>query len=92
MTRIYLYGIAGASDKFAVIRYEAVDACQRVTDTIKMVAANMREDYPSIETIFMIDARGGLADDYRRAIKQNNVEGFVVFKDILERKGIELKV
>lgn len=91
MNRIYLYGIAGASDKYAVIRYAAVDVENRPIDAIKMEAEILRMEYPTIETIYAIDARGGLGNDYRRAIKQNSVEGYIIFKDILERKGIEIK-
>ena len=91
MNRIYLYGIAGASDKYAVIRYAAVDVDYRPIDAIKMEADIMRMDYPSVKKIFAIDARGGLANDYRRAIKSNTIESYIIFKDILERKGIEIK-
>lgn len=91
MNRIYLYGIAGASDKYAVIRYAAVDVENRPIDAIKVEAEIMRMDYPTVETVYAIDARGGLGNDYRRAIKQNSIEGYIIFKDILERKGIEIK-
>lgn len=91
MNRIYLYGIAGANDKYAVIRYQAIDVEHRPIDAIKVEAEIMRMDYPSIKTVYAIDARGGLANDYRMAIKRNSVEGFIVFKDILERRGIEIK-
>ena len=91
MNRIYLYGIAGASDKYAVVRYQAVDVEHRPIDAIKIESDIMRMDYPSVKQVFAIDARGGLANDYRRAIKQNSIEGFIIFKDILERTGIEIK-
>lgn len=91
MNRIYLYGIAGASDKYAVVRYQAVDVEHRPIDAIKIESDIMRMDYPSVKQVFAIDARGGLANDYRRAIKQNSIEGFIIFKDILERMGIEIK-
>ena len=91
MNRIYLYGIAGANDKYAVIRYQAVDVEYRPIDAIKNESDIMRMDYPSVKQVFAIDARGGLANDYRRAIKQNSIEGFIIFKDILERMGIEIK-
>ena len=91
MNRIYLYGIAGTRDKYAVIRYQAVDVDNRPIDAIKMEADIMRMDYPSVKKIFAIDARGGLANDYRRAIKSNSIESYIIFKDILERKGIEIK-
>ena len=91
MNRIYLYGIAGANDKYAVVRYQAVDVEHRPIDAIKMEADIMRMDYPSVKKIFAIDARGGLANVYRRAIKSNSIESYIIFKDILERKGIEIK-
>ena len=56
-----------------------------------MEADIMRMEYPNVKQIFAIDARGGLANDYRRAIKSNTFESYIIFKDILERKGIEIK-
>ena len=79
MNRIYLYGIAGASDKYAVVRYQAVDVEHRPIDAIKIESDIMRMDYPSVKQVFAIDARGGLGNDYRRAIKQNSIEGFIIF-------------
>lgn len=90
MNRIYLYGIASANDKYAIIRYAAVDVETRPIDAIKMEAEILRMEYPTIDAVYAIDARGGLGNDYRRAIKQNSIEGFIVFKDILERKGIKI--
>lgn len=58
MNRIYLYGIAGASDKYAVIRYAAVDVDYRPIDAIKMEADIMRMDYPSVKQVFAIASIG----------------------------------
>ena len=92
MNRIYLYGLAGARDMYRVIRYQAVDVETRPISAVKMEAEDMQMEYPSIETIYAVDARGGLGNDYRRAIKSNSIEGFIIFKDILERIGFEIKL
>ena len=91
MNRIYLYGIAGANDNYAIIRYQAVDVEHRPIDAIKMEAEIMRMEDASVKQTFAIDARGGLGNVYRRAIKQNSIEGYIVFKYILEIRGIEMK-
>lgn len=90
MTRVYLYGIASAADNYAVVRYQAVDVDYRPIDAIKMEADAMVSEYPTVASVYAIDARGGLANDYRYAIKQHTVESFIVFKDILERQGIKI--
>lgn len=91
MNRIYLYGIAGAEDKYAVVRYCYVDIENRPIDAIKMEADIMRMEYPNVKQVFVIDARGGLSNDYRRATRLHTIESFIIFKDILERKGIEIR-
>ena len=90
MNRIYLYGIASANDNYAVVRYEAVDVQSRPIDAIKEEAEIMRMEYPTVKSVYAIDARGGLGADYRYAIKQNTAEGYIIFKDILEREGIKI--
>ena len=50
----------------------------------------MRMKYPNIERVFAIDNGRGLARDYANALKTNTIESHAIFKDILEREGLEL--
>ena len=51
MNRIYLYGIAGASDKYAVVRYQAVDVEHRPIDAIKNESDIIRMDYRDLKNM-----------------------------------------
>lgn len=96
MTTVYLYGLGGADQMYRVIRYSAVEIDNLVGTnygvirTLKYEATMMRMKYPNIERVFVIDNGRGLARDYANALKTNTIESHAIFKDILEREGLEL--
>ena len=96
MTTVYLYGLGGADQMYRVIRYSAVEIDNLigtnygVIRTLKYEASMMRMKYPNIERVFAIDNGRGLARDYINAWKKNTIESHAIFKDILEREGLEL--
>ena len=96
MTTVYLYGLGGADQMYRVIRYSAVEIDNLVGTnygvirTLKYEASMMRMKYPNIERVFVIDNGRGLARDYANALKTNTIESHAIFKDILEREGLEL--
>ena len=96
MTTVYLYGLGGADQMYRVIRYSAVEIDNLVGTnygvirTLKYEATMMRMKYPNIERVFAIDNGRGLARDYINAWKKNTIESHAIFKDILEREGLEL--
>lgn len=96
MTTVYLYGLGGADQMYRVIRYSAVEIDNLVGTnygvirTLKYEATMMRMKYPNIERVFAIDNGRGLARDYIDAWKKNTIESHAIFKDILEREGLEL--
>ena len=96
MTTVYLYGLGGADQMYRVIRYSAVEIDNLVGTnygvirTLKYEATMMRMKYPNIERVFVIDNGRGLARDYINAWKKNTIESHAIFKDILEREGLEL--
>lgn len=96
MTTVYLYGLGGADQMYRVIRYSAVEIDNLVgtnygvIKTLKYEAAMMRMKYPNIERVFAIDNGRGLSRDYANALKTNTIESHAIFKDILEREGLEL--
>ena len=95
MTTVYLYGLGGADQMYRVIRYSAVEIDNLVGTnygvirTLKYEATMMRMKYPNIERVFAIDNGRGLARDYANALKTNTIESHAIFKDILEREGLE---
>lgn len=96
MTTVYLYGLGGADQMYRVVRYSAIEIDNLVGTnygvirTLKYEAAMMRMKYPNIERVFAIDNGRGLARDYTNAWKKNTIESHAIFKDILEREGLEL--
>lgn len=96
MTTVYLYGLGGADQMYRVIRYSAIEIDNLVGTnygvirTLKYEATMMRMKYPNIERVFVIDNGRGLARDYANALKTNTIESHAIFKDILEREGLEL--
>ena len=96
MTTVYLYGLGGADQMYRVVRYSAVEIDSLlgtnfgVISTLKYEAQMMRMKYPNIERVFAIDNYRGLVRDYTNAWKKNTIESHAIFKDILEREGLEL--
>lgn len=96
MTTVYLYGLGGADQNYRVIRYTPIEIDNLVgttfgvINTFKYEACMMKQRFPSIERIFMIDNRRGLNRDYQEAWRKNSIESYAIFKDILEREGVEL--
>ena len=88
MKRIFLYGLAGASDAYRIVKYSYIDDEYRSIKDIKLHAYWLKSKNPSIKYVFAIDERPGLAADYTRAWKQNSIESYAIFKDILEREGV----
>lgn len=92
MKTVVLYGIAGADNHYRCVRYTCIPGEEVSINAIKYEAYAMRDEYPSVERVFAIDNRYGLARDYMESIKKNSIESCVIFKDILEREGIEIPV
>lgn len=58
--------------------------------TIMSEARLLRVKNPDVEHVYAIDNRYGLRRDYRESMKQNSIESHYIFKDILEREGIQI--
>lgn len=92
MSKIFLYGIGGARDQYRVLRYEDMGHEKVSISDMTSTARYMRFKNPSIERVFAVDDRYGLAGDYRKSIKRNTIESCAIFKDLLERDGIEIRI
>ena len=78
MKSMFLYGIGGAENNYRVVRYTEIPEDSMTVLTYKYEAS-------------MMDNRHGLRRDYTVAYKKNSIESWAIFKDILEREGIEIK-
>lgn len=91
MKSIFPYGIGGARDQYRVIRYTRIDEQDFSINTLMYEASIMRINYPSIEHVYAVDNRYGLGRTYLESVKKNSIESCAVFKDLIQRQGIEIK-
>ena len=85
------YGIGGADVAYAVIAWYVMYPDEFSITNIWRRAASMKAYNPSIKQVFVVDNRRGLKKDYMEANRLKSVEGYAIFKDILEREGREIK-
>lgn len=86
---VVLYGVGGVDTGYAVIRYHIIDGRDVSVDAIDREAGFLRADNPGVKQVFVIDNRYQLRNDYREAVRTSHYSGWIVFKDILERQGVE---
>lgn len=89
--QIVLYGIAGVRDGYRVIRYHRIDLPYATVSYQKWVARCMKEEFQTIERVFVVDNRYGLSGECKRAM-HGTIEDAILFKDMLEREGNEIKL
>ena len=92
MKRLYLYGIGGPEDGFRVIRYCEIDQADLSVLALRYEATDMLMHYKSIRRFFVIDNRPGLARLCAQSIKTRDVEKALIFLDLLDKQGLEIKI
>ncbi len=90
MSQIILYGVSGPSKAYMVLNYYCIYEEFVSIRTIMSEAKLLRVKNPDVEHVYAIDNRYGLRRDYRESMKQNSIESHYIFKDILEREGIQI--
>ena len=90
MNTIFVYGLGGADIQYRVIRYTPIPEDSFSIKTLIYEAQMMKIRYPNIERVFAVDNRRNLGRDFMESIKKNTIESCAIFKDILEREGLEL--
>lgn len=91
MRSIFLYGIGGARDQYRVIRYTRIDEPDFSINTLLYETSMMKMRYPSIEHVYAVDNRYGLGKTYLESVKKNSIESCAIFKDLIQRQGLEIK-
>ena len=86
---VVLYGIGGADTGYAVLRYRSMWHDDVSIRQIDREAELLRAENPGIERIFAIDNSHILRADYREAVRMHSYSGWIMFRDILERQGVE---
>ncbi len=90
MSQVILYGVSGPSRAYTVPNYYCIYEEFMSIRTIMSEARLLRVKNPDVEHVYAIDNRYGLRRDYRESMKQNSIESHYIFKDILEREGIQI--
>lgn len=85
---IILYGIGGASDCYRVFKYWLVPEDQLSIKELLYRACMMAECYPSIRQVYAIDNSRRLCWDFKQLIKHPSLEDNVIFKSVLENRGL----
>lgn len=88
MNNIVLYGIGGASDSYRIFRYWRFTEEQVSIKEIVYQACVMVGSCPSIRQVYVIDNSGELFRDYKRVLKYPSIENNVIFKSVLENRGL----
>lgn len=91
--KIFLYGISGADTAYRVLKYCFIDAEREEFPSIMQIkyqAWMLQVKNQSIEHVYAIDNRKGLRSDFIYAMKQNSIESWAVFKNILETEGLQI--
>lgn len=90
MKRVFLYGLAGAEDRYKIVKYVWIN-CDEETDIIKRMrndAGWMKFQNPSIEHVYAISEGAQLANAYKYTKRRDSIESNVNFKLILETQGL----
>lgn len=88
MNQIILYGLGGASDSFRVLKYYRFPNSEVSVREIIYNACMMANYYPSIKQVYAIDNSSELYWDYMKVRKTPSIENNVVFKSIMETRGL----
>lgn len=87
MTNVILYGIGGADDNYRVLMYYKFYEETTISGIVSN-ACIMADFNPSIQRVYAIDGSSELYWDYMKTIKHPSLEKSVIFKTILEDKGL----
>ncbi len=90
MRQIILYGISGPSKAYSVLNWYCIYEEDISIRSIQDEARRLVMRNPSVARVYAIDNRRGLKRDFCESMKQNSIESHYIFKDILEREGMQI--
>lgn len=90
--QLVYYGVAGASDCYRVVRYFGIKSSDYTIENEKRIVTDLVDSNPSIERVFVMTNSFSLRRDYRSTISHNDIESWIIFKDLLERHGREIDI
>lgn len=90
--QLMYYGIAGADENYRVVRFYGIRSADYTIENETRIVSDMLDANPGIRRVFVVTNGFGLKKDYRSAVSQNSIESWIIFKDLLERRGREINV
>lgn len=85
---VVLYGLGGIEDRYRTLNYFVVYEEDLTIETLKYRARKMVYELPMIEHVYAIDNSRDIYLMFRKSLK--TLEDRIVFKDWLERNGVEI--
>lgn len=92
MKKIFLYGIAGESDKYRIVKNTWIDIENELVTVRNLLnmAAWLKYKEPGIEHVYAVDDSAEMARLYKNTIKLNRMDENVEFKLMLEDIGLRI--
>ena len=88
--QIILYGITDAKNLYRSGGYYCVYDKDMTIENIIFQAEMLRQKNPDIKHVYAIDNRHGLKRQFLQYLKKDSMEGWIEFKDTLERDGLKI--
>lgn len=85
--KIYLYGL---DEEYNIVRFSRVRNCRLKVDELMAEAIELRYNYQSIRSVYAVDEDPDVEDAFKDVFKRGWVEDRVVFKVLVEKKGIRI--
>lgn len=85
--KIYLYGL---DEEYNIVRFSRVRNCRLKVDELMAEAIELRYNYQPIRSVYAVDEDPDVNDAFKDVFKRGWVEDRVVFKVLVEKKGIRI--
>ena len=87
LPRVFLYGL---DQIYRIVHYTVIPVGGVSIGRLFMAASWLRRSYPGIRHVFAVDNSPSIYDAYRKTIKQNTIDEYVLFKILLEQLGMKV--
>lgn len=86
--KILVYALGGAKKNYIPLDYGWYFADQTSISDIRYIINDTIGDNDEVKYIYLIDPIKGIKYSYNRSLRDNSIESGVIFKDLLDRKGL----
>lgn len=86
--KILVYALGGARKNYIPLDYGWYFSDQTSISDIRYIINETIGDNDWVEYIYLIDPVKGIKYWYNKSLRENTIESGVIFKDLLDRKGL----